>query len=241
MAADPPEIFLVGVDESLGKLGDYVLSAGPLTDKRWGVSVTGPTELLLRKMGLRILAKLSVWDRDTLKRLHEKALDGVLSFIRSLNPVPDFVLVADDCASYEGPLLPKWYIEEIYLSSHESLVEEIRSIGAAAFLHADGNYGPYFGEIGRMWDLIHPLDVHPRGDLTDYMSWLRAAAKIRSKIGSTVATGIAFELGSEELIVRAVKELLKWDVGDIVLSNFHPPLSGLDVRVLVGMIRDALS
>ncbi len=241
MAGDPPEIFLVGVDESLGKLGDYVLSKGPLTDKRWGVSVTGPTELLLRNMGLRALARLSVWERDALKRIHEKALDSVLSFIRSLNPVPDFVLVADDCASYEGPLLPRWYIEELYLSSHELLAEEIRSVGAAAFLHADGNYGSYFREIGRIWDLVHPLDIHPRGDLTDYMSWLKAAAKIRSKIGSTIATGIAFELGSEELIVRAVKELLKRDVGDIVLSNFHPPMTRLDVRMLVGMIRDALS
>ncbi len=239
MAVDPP-VFLIGVGKGEEMLGDYVLSESPLPGRKWGVSLTGPTELLLRKMGLRTLARLSVGDREATRKLHEMTLDRILATIRSLNPVPDFVLIADDCASYDGPLLPKWYMEELYLGSHESLVDEIRSIGSAAFLHADGNYGPYFEEMGSAWDLIHPLDVHPRGDLADYRSWLRAVAKLRSKIKSMIATGIAFELNNEELIVRAVKEFLELDLRDIVLSNFHPPLKELDVRMVLGMIRDAL-
>ncbi len=240
MAADRPEIFLIGVEEDGENLGDYVLSDGPIPHKKWGISVTGPTEFLLREMGLKTLAGLAIRRREMLRKLHENALNKVLGVIRSLDTVPDFVLVADDCASYEGPLLPRWYLEEVYLRSHDLLADEIRSMGAEAFLHADGNYGPYFREMGRIWDLIHPLDVHPRGDLADYRNWLRLAAKIRPSIRSKVATGIAFELGSEELIVKAVREFLELGMEDVVLSNFHPPLMELNVGRIVGMIRNAL-
>ncbi len=242
MVADPPEIFLIGVNGEESNLSDYILSDGPIShkNKKWGISVTGPTELLLREMGLWTLARLAVRRSEKLKKLHENALDQVLETIRSLDAIPDFVLVADDCATYEGPLLPKWYLEDVYLVSHELLTDEIRSIGAEAFLHADGNYGSYFREIGRVWDLVHPLDVYPRGDLTDYRNWLRLAAKIRPIIGGKVATGIAFELGSEELILKAVREFLEIGMEDVVLSNFHPPLKELNVRRIVEMIRDAL-
>ncbi len=228
-----PEILLIEVD---GYVGDYVISERPVTGAKWGVSLPGPSEILMGRMGLASMARMAVLDRGSMRRIHEEALDLVLRSIRALDPVPNFVLITDDCATYSGPLMPRWYMEELYLTSHAVIAEEVRARGSSPFLHADGNYGPLFRELGRTWDLLHPLDVHPRGDPDDYATWMRVVRKIRPQIESRIATGLALELGDEDLVVRAAMEFLGMGLQGVVLSNFHPPLTRLDMGSILGRL-----
>lgn len=232
------EIFLIGVREDLS---DYILSdTPPMDDRKWGISFIGPSERILLSLGLPEMARLSVLDRKKLREIYKGYLNSLLREISSLKTVPYFIMVADDCASYGGPLMPKWYME-LYLEGHRMLADEIRSSGAKAFLHADGNYRDYFRELGMIWDLIHPLDVYPRGDMGDFIMWIRVVRKLRSQIEGEVATGIPLELGDERLIIKAVEKFLREGIRDLVLSNFHPPLTDLDVGWIVGRIKDDMS
>jgi len=70
--------------------------------------------------------------------IYEGSLESLLGELSYLRAMPDF-----------------------YMEGHGIMADEIRSLGAEAFLHADSNYRDHFTELGRIWDLIHPLDVHP--------------------------------------------------------------------------------
>ncbi len=196
--------------------------------KKVGITVIGPTERLLYKLGFKDMISLMIKDKSRFVSLFRKEVDDVLSAIRQMKNL-DFIMISDDAAWYGGPLYPKWFIEGPYLEAHRQIAEEIRSAGSQAFLHADGNYGGYFRELSSIWDVLHPLDVYPRGSYTEFKEWVDRALSLREIIESKIASGIPLELCNTRLVAEAVSYfLLRWKE-DIILSNFHPPVCKINI------------
>ncbi len=209
-------------EELEARFSDYVLSRGELRGKRKGISLEGPTERLLDRFGYVRLARLTVKEKETVRRSFWEELEGVMRSIREIEA--DFIMLTDDAAS------------------HQMIAEEIGSGGAEAFLHADGNYGEYFSSLGRIWDALHPLDIYPRGNIEEYRIWLRRLSNLRHEPECRIATGLPLEMGNEELILTAVREFLRLHGDDgIILPNFHPPLGDLNLELLLEGLANALS
>lgn len=235
-----PLMLILRSEELEAKFSDYVLSIGELRGKKRGVPLKGPTERLLDKFGYVRLAKLTVKEKETVRKSFWEELEDVMRSIREIEA--DFIMLMDDAASYEGPIFPRWFMEELYIPSHQVIAEEIRSRKAEAFLHADGNYGEYFSSLGRIWDALHPLDIYPRGNIEEYHIWLRRLSNLRHELECRIATGLPLEIGNEKLILTAAREFLRSHGDDgVILSNFHPPLGDLNLELLLEGLANALS
>ncbi len=234
-----PILLILGNEYLETKYGDYVLTSREMRGKKRGVVIKGPTERLTDEFGTINFIKYAVRDRSTVKKEFNRKLGEVMDYIERIGREhPDFMFITDDAASYGGPLFPRWYMEELYIPSHRTISNEIRTLGAEAFLHADGDYGPYFKNLSSIWDALHPLDIYPRGSLQEYETWLNRLMRIRKDLKCRIATGIALELGNEADILTAVR----WLIGThgeegLILSNYHPPLSKLDLESLLEGLR----
>ncbi len=237
---DVPLLLILNKKDLEIKYSDYIIASRKIEGKRIGLAIKGPTERLIDRLGLLTLAKYAVNDKNTVEGAFNRELASILREISEIRRERhlDFILITDDAASYGGPLLPKWYMEELYIPSHEKISKEIRRLGAEAFLHSDGDYGPYFEYLGATWDALHPLDIYPRGSLQEYRAWLNRLMRIRRSIECRIATGIPLEMNDEEEIVAAVELLVNTHGREgLILSNYHPPISELDLKsVLEGVL-----
>ncbi len=235
-----PLLLILGNEDLEIEYGDYILASREIRGKKRGITIKGPTERLAEEFGIINFIKYAIRDRDTVRKIFNRKLGRVIDDIGRMGgrEHPDFIFITDDAASYGGPLLPRWYMEELYIPSHRSISDEIRTLGAEAFLHADGDYGSYFKNLSSIWDVLHPLDIYPRGSLQEYETWLNRLMRIRKDLRCSIATGIPLELGNESDILTAVKQLIRTHGEEgLILSNYHPPLSKLDLDPLLEGIR----
>ncbi len=212
---------------------DYILlpdvSYGKIERKKVGITIMGPTERLLHRLGFKYMISLMIKDKSRFISLFRREVDDVLSTIGQLKNL-DFIMISDDAAWYGGPLYPKWFIKGPYLEAHRQIAEKIRSVGSQAFLHADGNYGEYFRELSSIWDVLHPLDIYPRGSYIEFKEWVDRALSLKEIIESKIASGIPLELCNTKLVAEAtIYFLLRWKEEGIILSNFHPPMCRINI------------
>lgn len=109
----------------------------------------------------------------------------------------DAVRLADDAASYSGPIYPRSFYEELYMPWHSRFSAAVKRLGKYAVLHCDGDIrrGGLLGRLASMYDGLHPLDLAPKPTLQDGLEWARLVAELRSAAASPVFfTGLPVEL-----------------------------------------------
>ena len=146
----------------------------------------------------------------------------------------DAVRIADDCASYGGPLYPPEFYEELYFPAHRALVGEVERRGKFSVLHCDGDISSIIGELASLYDALHPLDVRPKSTRSLALEWVRAVAELRRDLGRGVVffTGMPIELFMDPEIppssllevVEAYGELHGFEC--TVLATTHRPYPG---------------
>ncbi|RLE96091.1 MAG: hypothetical protein DRJ57_05960 [Thermoprotei archaeon] len=132
-------------------------------------------------------------------RIYERIASYVLELIKAgaeLEEV-DAIRVADDAATYTGPIYPPPFYEEAYLPWHRRFASAIKHAGKYALLHCDGDIrrGGLFEELSSLYDGLHPLDISPKSTLNEAMRWVREIAELRREGGKVVFfTGIPVDL-----------------------------------------------
>jgi len=155
----------------------------------------------------------------------------------------DAVRIADDVASYRGPLYPPMLLDR-YLKWHSLFVETAHRKGKWALLHCDGDLrkGDLLGKLADIYDGIHPLDLMPKSTLRDAFEWAKAIAKARQSLihrRLVFFTGLPVDLIFNNRInardmVDLVKRLLdehgpSW----LVLATTHSPYPGRGYHEIV--------
>lgn len=149
----------------------------------------------------------------------------------------DGVRIADDVATYAGPIYPKEFIKE-YLKWHKKFTEIIHKAGKLAILHTDGDItkSGLLDLLSEIYDGIHPLDIMPKSTLKDALTWIETICSIRSRLKSEITffTGIPIDLvfnskvGVHELI-QVVKKLINCHGAEyLVVATTHSPYPGRD-------------
>jgi len=144
--------------------------------------------------------------------IYERVASYVLELIKAgaeLDEV-DAVRVADDAATYTGPIYPSSFYEEAYLPWHRRFASAIRRAGKYAILHCDGDIrkGGLLRRLSALYDGLHPLDIAPKSTLDEAMKWVQELCELRRESGEVVFfTGIPVELVFNDTV--PVEQFLK--------------------------------
>ncbi|MCX8179853.1 MAG: hypothetical protein N3E41_00540 [Thermofilaceae archaeon] len=122
----------------------------------------------------------------------------------------DAVRVADDAATYSGPVYSRSFYEEAYYPWHERFVKECRKKGKYALLHCDGDIrlNGLIEKLADLYDGLHPLDLRPKSTVEEALKWVEEVASTRRLAGEAVFfTGVPVELVFNDSL--SVEEFLK--------------------------------
>ena len=110
----------------------------------------------------------------------------------------DAVRIADDMASYFGPVYPMWFIENHYLRWHREFTNAIKKGGKYAILHCDGDLRKrgVIVKLAELYDGFHPLDFMRKSTVGDALKWVEAIVEARRMVseGKVFFTGMPVDL-----------------------------------------------
>ncbi len=166
---DFPLLLILNREDLETKYDDYILISMRMQGKKTGMAIKGSTERLMDKLGLLILARYSVHDRNINEELFDQELINILEEVDKIEKkialtsylLPMILHSIKNPSSLNG-------IWKNYISSHKKISDKIKQLGAEAFLHANGDYGPYFNDLDAIWDVLHPLDGKKKPILFNY-------------------------------------------------------------------------
>ena len=189
---------------------------------------------VLHRYGFAVFLKLRP---ERAAAIYDKIAEYVLELAKAgaeLDYV-DAVRIADDCASYGGPLYPPEFLEEKYARWHEEFARAVERRGKYPVLHCDGDLRKVgiAGHLSRVYRGLHPLDLSPKSTLKDALEWVEAVAEFRERAGEAVFfTGLPVDLifedsvGVEEFAKVPGKLLELHGPEGIVLATTHSPYPG---------------
>lgn len=169
--------------------------------------------------------------------IYEKIAKRVITLIE-LGCEIDFVdgvRIADDVATYTGPIYSKRFIEE-YLKWHEKFTKVIHKADKLAILHTDGDVrkSRLLDRLSEIYDGIHPLDIMPKSTVRNALVWVNEICSIRSKLKSKLVffTGIPIDLIFNDKVdvnelLQVVEKLINCHgVEHLVVATTHSPYPG---------------
>jgi len=144
----------------------------------------------------------------------------------------DSVRIADDFCYYRGSIYDPKFTKTI-IERQAELAGAVKRRGKYAVLHADGNIMPYFNQLGRAFDGLHPLDICPKSTLQNAFAWSSKLREVRELLPETIFfTGIPIDLlCNKQVSADDLVEVLKQVVSNVgrrrlVLTTTHRPYPG---------------
>ncbi|MHA1237663.1 MAG: hypothetical protein ACTSSJ_00215 [Candidatus Odinarchaeia archaeon] len=146
----------------------------------------------------------------------------------------DAVRIADDAYTYSGPLYPRKFIDDLYISFHKRIAQKIKSTGKYAILHCDGDMVELAIKLQKSYQAFHPLDLVPKATKVDIDKWVSQLKYARSQLHESIFfTGIPVELLYRQdislniLTETLTKILAVLGAGKLIVSTTHRPYPGI--------------
>ncbi len=143
------------------------------------------------------------------------------------------VRVADDVATYKGPIYPSIIISRFKIW-HIKYASIIRKSGKTSIIHSDGNIShPDILNVLLHYNGVHPLDLNSRNSISDFNLWIKNIVDIRKILKSNIfLTGIPIEMvfndkysvhNLKSVVLNLIKE---HGSENLILSTTHSPYPG---------------